>query len=580
MAKPEENIPISKWNNNPGNIRPGKLRYEGLIGIDDRGFGIFKDYESGRAALDQDIQAKLKNGLITPQKFIDRYLGDPERDTENTKAERENYKKHLAKSAGLKSIDDPWPEDAAKAIADAIEGWESGEANKRPSKATEPASAASAAAPRFDEERAANVTISGKVNEPVQEDVDGYTGSNTEKPGRTISGAPASDQDVSGDLLAAAAGVPAAYIANKARQSVTIPASILRQKDALTRGSKEISGLRSVSDQMAAKLAEIQAKHDYLHGSQAIDDRLPPNLRPQPPAPPPFVVERVPEGGPAVVKYAKEFGANELQAQNAKSMQEVQRKLILENQANRGKAQEISSRHAVTNVSPLALTPEQVNERLKQTQAAQSTASPEVQQKESLLKAEREKIQSQLEKPRAVIAADLARASGDAADAQNALRARTAPQLAISTDLARDVSKLPTPMQARVANYSGDAGFLSRAASGVGRALNKVAVPLTILQTPLSAKQAYQDFQKGNYYDAAKSGAAAAGGALQGAALGAAMLASGPAVVGGLAATGGALGLASLAAELPDALAYIKRESPAAYQGALSYLQKNGYINK
>lgn len=576
MDKSESNIPVSKWNNNPGNIRPGNLRYEGLIGIDDRGFGIFKDYDSGRAALDQDIKAKLKNGLITPQKFIDRYLGDPERDTENTKEQRANYKNHLAKSVGLKSIDDPWPEDAAKAIADAIEEFESGE--KKPAKASAPAESASvAAAPKsLDEERESNVSMSGKVIAPAPENIDGYTGSNTEKPGRTVSGDSADAQDVSGDFLAAAAGVPAAYVANKARQSVTIPTSVLRQKDALVRGSKEISGLRSISDEMAAKLAATQKNYDYLHGSQAIDDRLPPNLRPQPPAPPPFVVERVPEGGPAVVKYAKEFGADDRQAQNAKSMQEVQRKLILENQANRSKAQDISSRHAVTNVSPLALTPEQINDRLKQT--TQNIPSPELQQKEDLLRAAREKIQSDLEKPRAVIAADLARASSDAADAQNALRARTAPQLAISTDLARDVSKLPSPMQARVANYSGDAGFLSRAASGVGRALNKAAVPLTILQTPLSAKQAYADLQKGNYYDAAKSGAAAAGGALQGAALGAAMLASGPAVVGGLATAGGALGLASLAAELPDALAYIKRESPAAYQGALSYLQKNGYI--
>jgi hypothetical protein len=206
MDKPESNIPISKWNNNPGNIRPGKLRYEGLIGIDDRGFGIFKDYESGRAALNQDIEAKLKSGLITPQKFIDRYLGDPERDTENTKAERANYKSHLAKSLGLKSIDDPWPEDSAKTIADAIEGWESGEAHKKPTKATasaEPTAAtpaelelaAVAAAPKsLDEERAPNIGMSGKVIAPVPENIDEETGSNTEKPPRTIAGASTADQ--------------------------------------------------------------------------------------------------------------------------------------------------------------------------------------------------------------------------------------------------------------------------------------------------------------------------------------------------------------------------------------------------
>jgi hypothetical protein len=372
----------------------------------------------------------------------------------------------------------------------------------------------------------------------------------------------------------AAAGVPAAYAAHKARQAVTIPASVLRQKDSLARGSKEISGLRSVSDQMAAIQAEIQAKHDYLHGAQAIDDRLPPHLRPQPPAPEPFKVEILPRSGPGVSNYAGKYVRNPSAVLEAASMQDVQQNLVHKNEADLKRANAVQQMHS-SNVSPLELTRRAIDERAQQLTNEGTAASQATEQHNKLVDEAREKIQNDLKKPRAVIAAELAKASGDATDAEAALRRKTGTQFSVANNLETELSKMPSSMQARVAKYSGDAGLLSRTASGVGRVLNKVAVPLTILQAPLSAKEAYQDLQKGNYYDAAKSGAAAAGGLLQGAALGAAMLASGPAVVGGLAAAGGALGVASLAAELPDALAYIKRESPAAYRSALSYLKKN-----
>jgi hypothetical protein len=373
----------------------------------------------------------------------------------------------------------------------------------------------------------------------------------------------------------AAAGVPAAYAAHKARQAVTIPASVLRQKDSLARGSKEISGLRSVSDQMAAIQAEIQARHDYLHGPQAIEDRIPSHLKPQPPAPAPVQITRLPEGGVGTQNYAEKFGANPHQALTSPSMSHVQQSMIPENQRRIVGAHSVDPSRYPTNISPLALSPEEQAHRLKMISDAEAAAQQAAQRQADLLREARERVQADLSRPKAAIAADLAKASGDATDAEAALRRKTGTQFSVANNLETELSKMPSSMQARVAKYSGDAGLLSRTASGVGRVLNKVAVPLTILQAPLSAKEAYQDLQKGNYYDAAKSGAAAAGGLLQGAALGAAMLASGPAVVGGLAAAGGALGVASLAAELPDALAYIKRESPAAYRGALSYLKKN-----
>lgn len=116
---------IAEYNNNPGNLKPPpKVKYQGQIGVDERGFAIFENAEAGRNALVQDILIKQKRGLNTPESFIDRYApaGD-----ENPDEARENYKIKLAQHLGLKSTSDPFPKGSEQKIADLIASFESGQ---------------------------------------------------------------------------------------------------------------------------------------------------------------------------------------------------------------------------------------------------------------------------------------------------------------------------------------------------------------------------------------------------------------------------------------------------------------------
>jgi hypothetical protein len=133
---------LAEYNNNPGNIRPAKgVKYEGLIGVDDKGFGIFEKPEYGQKALINDIKFKLeKRGLKTPNDFIDVYA--PKGD-ENAEDARDNYKIYIAQKLGLKSTSDPIPEDAIDKLAQAITNFEGGkwQEKEEPAKA-EPQDAA------------------------------------------------------------------------------------------------------------------------------------------------------------------------------------------------------------------------------------------------------------------------------------------------------------------------------------------------------------------------------------------------------------------------------------------------------
>lgn len=115
---------LADYNNNPGNLRPPKgVKYEGQIGVDERGFAVFENKDAGQRALINDINIKIKRGLDTPEKFIDRYAPASE---ENPEEGRENYKIKLAAALGLKSTNDPFPKGSASRIADAIYRFESG----------------------------------------------------------------------------------------------------------------------------------------------------------------------------------------------------------------------------------------------------------------------------------------------------------------------------------------------------------------------------------------------------------------------------------------------------------------------
>jgi hypothetical protein len=116
---------LAEYNNNPGNIRPAKgVKYEGMIGVDDKGFAIFEKPEFGQKALVNDLTYKLeKRGIKTPSEFVDIYspAGD-----ENSEDSRDNYKIYIAQMLGLKSTKDPFPENAVERLSQAVTNFEGG----------------------------------------------------------------------------------------------------------------------------------------------------------------------------------------------------------------------------------------------------------------------------------------------------------------------------------------------------------------------------------------------------------------------------------------------------------------------
>ena len=123
---------LAEYNNNPGNIKPAEgVKYEGLIGVDEQGHGIFQTPEQGRKALINDLTHKLKTrGIKTPNEFVDIYapldkkLTGEER--EQIELGRENYKIYIAQTLGLKSTSDPFPENAVENLAKAVTAFEGG----------------------------------------------------------------------------------------------------------------------------------------------------------------------------------------------------------------------------------------------------------------------------------------------------------------------------------------------------------------------------------------------------------------------------------------------------------------------
>lgn len=119
---------LSDYNNNPGNLRPPKgITYDGQIGVDDKGFAVFQNKEYGRKALVNDLSYKLRHGVNTPEKFVDKYAPAGK---ENDEESRENYKLFLASQFGLNSTSDTFPEDGAEKLANAVGAFEGGTWNK------------------------------------------------------------------------------------------------------------------------------------------------------------------------------------------------------------------------------------------------------------------------------------------------------------------------------------------------------------------------------------------------------------------------------------------------------------------
>lgn len=141
---------LAEYNNNPGNIRPAKgVKYEGMIGVDDKGFAVFATPKDGQKALVDDLTHKIeKRGIKTPNEFVDIYAPAGE---ENSEDSRDNYKIFIAQQLGLKSTSDPFPENAVSKLAQAVSAFEGGtwQDAKKEEKAPEPSRAESDPADQY-----------------------------------------------------------------------------------------------------------------------------------------------------------------------------------------------------------------------------------------------------------------------------------------------------------------------------------------------------------------------------------------------------------------------------------------------
>jgi hypothetical protein len=71
--------PLGIRNNNPGNLRPGRIPWVGQYAVDGHGFCIFDTPEHGIRALMKDLLAyEDKDNLDTIAEFITRWDDDPQ----------------------------------------------------------------------------------------------------------------------------------------------------------------------------------------------------------------------------------------------------------------------------------------------------------------------------------------------------------------------------------------------------------------------------------------------------------------------------------------------------------------------
>lgn len=163
---------LSDYNNNPGNLRPPKgITYDGQIGVDDQGFAIFQNKKFGQKALVNDLSYKLRHGVNTPDKFVDKYAPAGK---ENSEESRENYKIYLAQQFGLKSTSDAFPEDGADKLATAVSAFEGGTWDKPAEKnaeAEEPAKTEEAKVPDLPSEGKPLAKVAERKEQPKKREL-------------------------------------------------------------------------------------------------------------------------------------------------------------------------------------------------------------------------------------------------------------------------------------------------------------------------------------------------------------------------------------------------------------------------
>jgi hypothetical protein len=90
--------PLGFRNNNPGNMRPGRVPWNGQLGVDAHGYLIFDTMEHGVRAMAKQLLAYYqKRGLDTIRKMIGRWAPAGGADMNNTDA----YVAAVSRSMGV-----------------------------------------------------------------------------------------------------------------------------------------------------------------------------------------------------------------------------------------------------------------------------------------------------------------------------------------------------------------------------------------------------------------------------------------------------------------------------------------------
>lgn len=341
------------------------------------------------------------------------------------------------------------------------------------------------------------------------------------------------------------------YAGRKAQQGLVLPSQVRNSILNLQNLNKELGQLHIGHASNLASLEEAEALAKYLNSEQALANALPEHLRPAvPPAQTGLTFTQGPE---AVSNYQKKFVEQGFKptygSAEGASMQDVQRRLIPQQQAAASRAEQISpGARRVAEAGDLYLTPEGQRAKLELIQKEQAAREAQALAAE----AEKQRIYARQEPQRLAAEKAVARAQSAVDASETALRDLQNRQSALGTKVAVEKGSLSPGLQRVASAVEADSRMLPQILQTGSRLLSKVAMPLTVASIPYETKEAYEAAKRGEWGQAGKHAIGAGSGALTLAAPVALALGAAPAVAAGMGTAGVLGGLGVLASDLPD----------------------------
>lgn len=298
------------------------------------------------------------------------------------------------------------------------------------------------------------------------------------------------------------------------------------------------------------KLTQAQQNHDYWHSEDAINDHLSDEFKSKPPIVEPPSLTVLPEGGEGSSNYAKKFLPSSI-ANTATSMQDVQQRLIPQNDLQAVATQRLAPGTVLSEESPLALDPAAQQAKIEQLIAENAKA-------DAVVKA-RAAVQSKIA-PIQTSAVDLVKAAQDNASKSQKvlddLASKQAQQRATLTSTTSSMNPNLTAEAERMAETG--QGGLSTIIKGGANILRKGFAGLNFAAIPYETRQAISSGKAGDWTGALTHGASALGSAAQLAPEVAALTGIGVEAAPAIALGGGALGLGILGKNIYDQYPEIK----------------------